>query len=277
MRATFYVLLVGVLSCVGCAMLHSAPPLPVRYSVPRGPQLVVNSDFKLPDDSRLLAELEQLRDRISRALELPVSEQPIQVYLFKDDVAYRRFLKQHFPDFPNRRAFFVRRKGELAVYAHYSDRVAEDLRHEVSHGYMHSVLDRVPLWLDEGLAEYFEMSPEARGIHAQHIEELAGALAPSGAPNSWTPDLSRLESLAGAASLQQVDYAESWAWVHWLLETTPQRREALQDYLRTIRKGGNPPQLSEWLFEHDIDFDRARLIEHLHTLSNRAGNQPLVQ
>ena len=269
MRCTATILMLSIVLCAGCTVFRSTPPLPVRYSVPRGPQLVVNSDFKLPEDSRLMDELEQLRGRVSRTLELPVSAQPIQVYLFKSDKTYRRFLKAHFPKFPERRAFFVRRKEELAVYAHYSDRVAEDLRHEVSHGYLHSVLRGLPLWLDEGLAEYFEMSPEHTGRHAQHIDELATAMDASEESKQWSPEISRLEALSDGAEMQQLDYAESWAWVHWLLETTPRRREVLQDYLRTLRKDGKAGLLSEWLFEHEIDFGAEQLAEYVRDLAEQ--------
>ena len=259
------------LLCAGCTVWRSTPPLPVRYSVPRGPQLVVNSDFKLPEQSRLLDDLEQLRGRVSRTLELPVSEQPIQVYLFKSEKLYRRFLKKHFPDFPKRRAFFVRRQNELAVYAHYSDRVAEDLRHEVSHGYLHSVLRRVPLWLDEGLAEYFEIPPERNANHTQHIHELTAALKTTEENAPWQPNMARLESLGGAGEMQQLDYAESWAWVHWLLETPPERREALQDYLRDARKSGKPRKLSEWLTQRDIAPNEKQLVEYVRGLGVRSS------
>ncbi|MCG8583360.1 MAG: DUF1570 domain-containing protein [Pirellulales bacterium] len=264
--------LAAALALAGCTALRSTPPLPVRYSVPRGPQLVINSDFKMPEESRLLAELEQLRGRVSRALELPVSEQPIQVYLFKSEKLYRRFRKAHFPNFPKRRAFFVRRQDDLAVYAHYGDRVAEDLRHEVAHGYMHSVVHSMPLWLDEGLAEYFETSAERRGLHMQHVGELVVEL-PQGDSLAWTPDLSRLEGIRDIEALEQIDYAESWAWVHWLLETTPARREALHSYLRALRKGDSPPPLTEWLFEHDIEFDSTMLVEHVRGLAKSSPSR----
>jgi hypothetical protein len=270
MRKRFLLSLICMVFVAGCTVFRSTPPLPVRYSVPLGPQLVINSDFKLAEESRLLDELKILRGRISRTLELAVSDQPIQVYLFKSDKNYRRFLKAHFPDFPKRRAFFVQRKGELSVYAHFSDRVAEDLRHEVSHGYMHSVMRRVPLWLDEGLAEYFEMPLEHQGTHAQHIRELIEVLEPEEGAKAWSPDLARLEKLSDATAMQQLEYAESWAWVHWMLETTPERRDVLQSYLRSLRKGGKQQQLSEWLLEHEIDFDKVQLTEHIRYLNERA-------
>ena len=46
----------------------------------------------------------------------------------------------------------------LTVYAYWGDRVAEDLRHEVTHGYLHTMVPHVPLWLDEGLAQLADTS-----------------------------------------------------------------------------------------------------------------------
>ncbi|GIT30210.1 MAG: hypothetical protein Ct9H300mP1_22560 [Planctomycetaceae bacterium] len=45
----------------------------------------------------------------------------------------------------------------------------EDLRHEFTHGVLHSSLKRVPLWLDEGLAEYFEVvGPKPGGVNTEY-------------------------------------------------------------------------------------------------------------
>jgi hypothetical protein len=84
------------------------------------------------------------------------SAEPIGVSV-RDADSYGQFLSKRFPSVPSRRAFFVESDTRLAVYAHWSDRVGEDLRHEVAHGYLHSMVQGLPLWLDEGLAEYFEV------------------------------------------------------------------------------------------------------------------------
>jgi hypothetical protein len=55
-----------------------------------------------------------------------------------------------------------------------------------------------------------------------------------------------------------------------MLETTPERRDVLQSYLRSLRKGGKQQQLSEWLLEHEIDFDKVQLTEHIRYLNERA-------
>ena len=42
------------------------------------------------------------------------------------------------------------------------DHLRTDLRHELTHALLHGVLKDVPLWLDEGLAGFFELPPDAR-------------------------------------------------------------------------------------------------------------------
>jgi hypothetical protein len=140
--------------------------------------------------------------------------------------------------------------------------VAEDLRHEVAHGYLHAVAPGLPLWLDEGLAEYFEVPRGRRGLNRPHVELLLAQFR----AERWVPNLPRLERLEHAAELSQMDYAESWAWVHFLLESTPQRREMLQAHLARLRLSGAAGPLSEEV--HRIDAAPERLlIRHLELVA----------
>ena len=102
-------------------------------------QLTIHSNFELPSQHRLLQEINAERVDVSSKLNLPVSDERIQVYLFKDAEQFSDFIRQKYPNFPDRRAFFVESDTRLAVYAYWGDRAAEDLRHEVCHGYLHSV------------------------------------------------------------------------------------------------------------------------------------------
>ena len=149
--------LVAVLvsGCVTFDPNAGIPPLPDRHDVFLD-QLVVHSNFELPGQHRLLQELNAQRTDLSSKLALPISDEPVHVYLFADAERFGQFMQRRYPNFPQRRAFFVETDTKLAVYAHWGDRVAEDLRHEVAHGYLHAVVQNLPLWLDEGLAEYFE-------------------------------------------------------------------------------------------------------------------------
>jgi hypothetical protein len=117
--------------------------------------------------------------------------------------------------------------------------VAEDLRHEVSHGYLHSVVPNLPLWLDEGLAEYFEVPRGNTGLNRPHVVELSNRLS-----TGWRPDLRRLESLTSVGEMTQMHYAESWLWVHFLLETSRERQELLRGYLTRLRSTASAGPLS---------------------------------
>jgi len=219
-------------------MLAAGDSLPDRTEVIAG-QLVIHADFPLAEQHRLIRELDAMRADVSQELGLPISDEPVHLYLFENPQAYDTFVARRFPSFPARRAFFVETDTTLSVYAAWQDRVAEDLRHETTHGYVHAVVPTVPLWLDEGIAEYFERPRSDKGVHQEHVAHLAGRLI----EGTWQPSIDRLEALHAAGEMSQDHYAEAWAWVHWLLRTTPERREILQDYLADLRRDGKTAPL----------------------------------
>ena len=247
----------------GCAVLRAPDPNPADTDLARE-QLVIHCDFDLPKNHRLLQELAAQRGDIVNLLDLPVSDELIHVYLFASRMEFESFLSKRFPQLPRRRAFFVETDTELTVYAHWGDRVAEDLRHEVAHGYLHAVVANPPLWLDEGLAEYFEVPRGWRGLNRPHVELLIDELR----RGHWRPDLERLEKIGPAADMTQRDYAESWAWTHMLLETAPARRELLRKYLNQLRTTGSAPPLSDVLGDLEASPDEL-LITHLQVLDSR--------
>ena len=224
-------------------------------------QLVVHSDFALEENDRLIDELVAGRDWLTATLRLPATDVPIHVYLFADDHAYYEFLDLRFPGFPQRRAIFVETDAELSVYAHWGDRVAEDLRHEVSHGYLHAAVPNLPLWLDEGLAEFFEVGVARQGLNQAHVDLLQQRIA----AGDWRPDVTRLEQLASAALMTQADYAEAWAWVHFLLESDDDKADVLTDYLADLRQGAAGAQLSTRVRKRLAGPELA-LVEHLEAL-----------
>jgi hypothetical protein len=241
-----------VLLLCGCRALtqrgiQQGPALPVAHHL-TVEQLVFHSDFELSRDDPLVRQLTAERDEISRTIGLPATDEPIDVYLFRDAAAYGQYLARHFPTVPSRRAFFLESDSRLAVYAHWSDRVGEDLRHEVAHGYLHAMIGSLPLWLDEGLAEFFEVPSVQNGLNRPHLDLLADMRHHEG----WRPDLIRLEKLADAAQLEQLHYAESWAWVYFLLHSDPERRAMLTGYLAEVREKRTTEPLSHRLAREGI-------------------------
>jgi len=258
------VLVTAALAALGCRVWPSTAQLPSGSVLVRE-QLVVHSDFVLPRHHRLVDELAALRGDMSTKFALPVSDEPIHVYLFDSPARYQTFMALHHPELPSRRAFFFESDTRLEVYAHWGDRVAEDLRHETAHGYLHSVVPNLPLWLDEGLAEFFEAPRGHGGLNQPHVDELYSALQSGG----WRPALFRLEQLSNGQEMTQRDYAESWAWVHFLLETEPARRDLLRGYLHTLRAQAQAEPLSSQIRRLIPDPERT-LSDYITYLANRS-------
>lgn len=262
MRHYFLILILVCLPLLsGCAYFRTRPALPDLVLV--RDQLVIHSDFKLPHKHRLLEELIAIRGDLVTALDIPVSDEPIHLYLFDEAETYKKFIKSEYPGLPNRRAFFVEGDTKLTVFAHWGDRVAEDLRHEVAHGYLHAVTPHVPLWLDEGLAEYFELPRGYDGYHADHAARLLDLLE----TGSWRPDLRRLERLGTITAMKQKDYAEAWLWVHFLLHTSRERQVLLQHHLALLRDNGQSPPLSEAIWQTSATLDDD-LIAYLRSIAS---------
>ena len=261
------ILIVGILfGCAifaGCAINNNRTGLPSSQQIVRD-QLVIHSDFHLPRQHRLLDELTARRHDIGDLLKIPQSDEPINVYLFEDRDQFQTFMIHSHPEFPNRRAFFVKDDTSLKVFAFWGARVAEDLRHEVTHGYLHSVIPNIPLWLDEGIAEYFEVARGERGINGAHIYHLSNELR----LERWEPDLATLESLTSASSLTQTQYAESWLWVHFLLSGDQGSRAIIQDTLAQLRDTGTADPILPKVEAYFPDFE-TQLTVHLKALAGQ--------
>ena len=243
---------------VGCATsMTQLSALPAKHSV-KSDQLLVLSDFKIARDDPLIIELQELRKDVRETLLVPMQEQKVVVYLFSDEAEYTEYMKNTYPNLPPRRAFFIGSPAELAVYAFWGDQVRVDLRHEYTHGLLHAGLKSVPLWLDEGIAEYFEVSSkDHKRINIEHAHRLSTAVQ-----NGWRPDLRRLESLEDVAEMHRLDYQESWAWVHFLLHDSPDSRLLLLDYLTELRDTDQPSSLAERI-EAEMPYASDRLLGYV--------------
>jgi hypothetical protein len=241
------------------ATADSAAAVPSKFSFRVAPYVFI-SDFDVPHDQPLFQELAGMRDQIYKELQLPPGNSVVQVYLFEDHAHYQRFMQSRYPELPERRAFFVAQprsiggSEDLLVYTFWGDRIQQDLRHELTHALLHSVIRDVPLWLDEGLAEYFELPPDRNGLNAAHLASLRrGPLGP------YKPDLTRLEGLTEVKQMTPTEYRESWAWVHLMLRDKPEAKVVLTTYLRQLRLNATPgplePKLAAVFSSPDEAFD----------------------
>ena len=255
----FFVLSLSICGCRGPQT--AVIGLPAKYTLEKE-HLVVQSDVKLSRDHELMKDLDRLREQILTLLDLPVQKQPVVIYLFSDENRYSKHIHSRYPLLPPRRAYFVGTAKELAVYTYWGDRIQEDLRHEFTHGVLHATLKDVPLWLDEGLAEYFEVTSQPPGMNREYAMNLAAEIV-----SGWKPDLDRLETLETVDQMQKADYQEAWAWVHFLLNHNEDSREVLTSYLRELRTNSQPGSLSARL-RATIPMADTRFVNYAAGLTN---------
>jgi hypothetical protein len=263
---TWSILVVASLGC-GCATLggRGQSLIPQAYQVRTGPYAVF-SNFPIGPDAAAVRSLVALEHDIEATLGIRVrAEDPsVQVYILDDRQCFMHFLKFYYPELPPRRAFFLAQGSQREVYTFAGERLEEDLRHEATHALLHAAVGDLPLWLDEGLAEYFEGPDGRQGNNPEHLSRL-----PQDRSSGWTPDLARLEQLKVVSEMAPRDYRESWAWVHYLLSHSSGTKAALLGYLADLRANPQTASLGDRLKASGNDTP-ARLLAHI----DRIGAAP---
>ena len=160
-----------------------------------------HADFSLAGSDTLLAELGTLQKDLQATLNIPPSREPVHLFLFHDKATYQQYLQKHFPKGPARRALFIKGRGPGMVFAFQGPDFEVDIRHECTHALLQANAAGLPLWLDEGLAEYFEVPNVARAAENPHhavVRELALL--------GQAPRLEALEDLQDLRDVGREDY-----------------------------------------------------------------------
>jgi len=228
---------------------------------------------------RIGADLERLRaalGQLTPGLTLN-SPTPTYIYVFKDVLAFKPY-RQTSEGVPvDSGGYFLSRQLGNYVAFYAGLRVLErygtshgDERAIIYHEYLHNVLRNnyasLPLWLNEGLAEYystFDVGKNEVRIGVPVAEHVA-----------WL----RKHPLIPVASLLTVDegsegydelhrgafYASSWALVHYLISGSPERRLQATEALRLAQAGTPPDQIFQQAFGTDpavLDRELARYVQ----------------
>lgn len=246
-------------SAVPISAISTAPP---GKKHTRGGFYVLYHDFEFDKSDPLFAELDALPEQVLGELKLPPTNSIVQVFLFDTQERYERYMRAKYRNLPPRRAYFIAepRAGgndELKIFTWLGDHLGTDLRHELTHALLRSSLKEVPLWLDEGLAGYFELPPHQDGVNPLHLDTLRRG--------PFQPDLARLEKMKDVSEMQKPEYREAWAWVHLMLRSGPAAKKVLHDYLQALRVDPNPGSLLPKLREA-VPEPEQTLADHLATV-----------
>jgi Flp pilus assembly protein TadD len=191
------------------------------------------------------ADLEQVRSALAQlapslGLTAPC---PTFIYVFKNRFAFARYPLE----FQGRRiegtvGFFLG-----APWANYmaidADRGVDALhvvRHEYLHYLLHNNYRRLPLWLDEGLAEYYgtlTRAGERVRIGMPIVEHIGWLRSNVMMPLDQLFAVGRESKDYHEGIRQGVFYAESWALTHYLLLGNPARRPQVAQMSKLMEAG----------------------------------------
>ena len=204
---------------------------------------VCHANFSLKRYGPLFQHLAELQNDLVSYLGIAPAQEKIALLLFRDEWTYRDYLRRNFPNVPYRRALFIKKQNRPGiVLVHLSENFAVDARHECTHALLHASLPIVPLWLDEGLAGYFEVPPQQRTFDNPHAKNLRWSLFFGSIAN-----LSQLEKIVDFNKMSKTNYRDSWAWVHFMLHGSQAAHGELIGYLGEIQSGRRPEPLSRRL------------------------------
>jgi len=193
--------------------------------------VVVQANFPLTEIASILDEIYMLQHDLTRYIGVPAPQEKIELCLFKDEQSYIEFLREFFPRAPrDRRALYIKldnKPGTLLVQKSKDFEI--DLRHEMTHAIIHASISRIPIWLDEGLAKYFEIPREERANNHPYM-----AFIRRNARFGNVPSLDRLARLETIDDMGAKEYREAWAWTHFLIHRSPETHRLLAAYLQML-------------------------------------------
>ncbi len=211
----------------------------------------LHADFEITEVSKLCKQFAALAAQIEKTLALPPADEMVHIVIFESEREYRRYMASYFPSVPSRPAVYLQDRGPGMLFSYWHDTVETDLRHEITHAVLNAGNRKLPLWLDEGLAEYYEVNPEERLKRNDYLKIVAER-----AGQGYLPSIAQLERVQRLADFSDSHYRDSWAWVHFLLHRSPQTRKLLIQYLAD--KNRDP----RWL-----------LSRQLHTIAEDSSSQ----
>lgn len=179
--------------------------------------------------------------------------EPMPLYLFANESQYDRFLIEHDINATNSGGMFfeTNRLRGLATWAHRDNRAKtfEVLQHEGFHQFAHHAFGgRLPVWLNEGLAQYFEDAVVIDGrmtlglASGARIRTVQSALRGGSAPaidqllemnqERWLTTLRTKPDRAATL------YAHAWSLTYFIIHGDEgAHQHKLLDYLRRLSLG----------------------------------------
>ena len=234
-------------------LLASAPAEAAEWTRVETPNFIVYGETGERRVREVAEEFERFRDALARVIPgagTPAAV-PTVVVVFESARSFEPYIPRYNGK-PIRLGGYFFASDDINIVA-LADGDRENSLRTIFHEYVHVVTDNVsrgmPIWLNEGLAEYYSTFQVDEGGR----RALVGRLIP---PHlqllNERRHLSIAELLAVETSSpsynegerQSLFYAQSWALVHMLVSGVPNRASLLAKYSRLVADG--TPSLDAW-------------------------------
>ncbi len=246
-----------------CGLLSGADDTWLRI---KSPHFELFTTVGQRDGRSLIRRFEQVRSFFTQALGMGLSGfRPVSIIAFKSDKEFQQYSPRDFgtafylPGF--RREFIVMKGGESQVYI--------AAVHEYTHLLVKQTGTPIPLWLNEGLAEFYST-----------IEETGGRIVVGKAvPNIGYPlthekwiDLRAIFAAGRDSALYNEEqrasmfYAESWALTHMLFEASDYKPRT-PEMLRLLIRGAEAGAAIEQAYGKPLDNVQSELREYIRSNS----------
>lgn len=234
-----------------CQTVGWAKPKKSGWVEVRSPHFIVDSNSGKATARATALQFEQIHDALRLALpQNPnAGEAPLTILAIDSEGALRRLLPGYFEKRGEAHPvgiFVDSPDGAFVVLRTDVERpgVFEPVYHEYTHFVMRQLIPGLPLWLSEGLADFFSNT------------RFEGPVILTGVPDAENLSVLQSQPLLPLTTLLAVDhsspyytrqdkvamfYAESWALTHYLLTQDAARgTQHLDQYAAQVANGGDP-------------------------------------
>ena len=236
-----------------CVLLAAAPAEAAEWTRVETPNFIVYGETGERRVREVAEEFERFREALARVI--PGAGTPAAVPTVVVVFGSARSFEPYIPRYngkPIKLSGYFFASDDMNIVA-LADGDRENSLRTIFHEYVHVVIDNLsramPIWLNEGLAEYYSTFQVDEGGR----RALVGRLIPSHLQLlNQRRHLSIAELLAVETSSasynegerQTLFYAQSWALVHMLVSGAPNRASLLAKYSRLVADG--TPSLDAW-------------------------------
>lgn len=203
---------------------------------------IFHTNFPVNEISAEINSLLTTCNDIKQRLRLPDPYELTDIYIYENQSAYEAFFRKNFPGervhpsvFTKNYVVLKKEADRCHIYVYRSDKLGEDLRHEGVHAILHSTITKkIPIWLDEGLAEYYEKDGEKESLwlNERWLTESIARIQ-----NRKFQTLAKLEQIVLPSSFPTACYCDSWAWICFMLNGPENIRAILPTYLKEYQAG----------------------------------------